>query len=366
MRARRDLFTESVPQPPRTMTPGSEVTVVIPTFNRSADVQRALANLAAQPGPPLQVIVVDNSSSDGTAEMVAREQAGWGARLQYVRKQPEGPASARNVGLRLAQTPFVLFHDSDIELASGWIARAQAQLDAAAELAAVGGHIVYAFDPLRVNAYGGDLGWFGLAWDVDEGEPLLPREPAERIWINCSAMLVRREAAIAAGGFDDSFFYGYEDSDFGWRLHILGHGVRVQPDLVARHNVEAAPGVANAEIVFHYCKNRLRMLLCNTQARRLPWVLGAYLLYSALDLLARPPRAAKFRALVWNWRQRRSTWTQRRHVQALRRCDDAAIFALGSGRWFPPRPLGGLRRRAVAGAAPAARVMAHGPVDDRV
>jgi hypothetical protein len=108
------------------------------------------------------------------------------------------------------------------------------------------------------------------------------------------------------------------------------------------------------------------MLLRNTQTRRLSWVLAAYLLYSFADLLARQQRGAKWRALVWNWRQRRATWALRGQLQAQRRCDDAVIFASGSGRWFPPRRLGGLRRRAVPGAPQAVQAMARGSTDDRV
>lgn len=154
-------------------SPATGVTVVIPTFNRSADVQRALANLWVQQGVAVDVIVVDNSSTDGTADMVAQQQQQvWGERLRYLRKAPEGPASARNLGVRQATTPYVLFHDSDVELSPNWVQHAIAYLDQEPRLGAVGGHIVYAFEPSRVNAYGGDLGWFGLAWDVSEGEPL--------------------------------------------------------------------------------------------------------------------------------------------------------------------------------------------------
>jgi GT2 family glycosyltransferase len=358
---------EPAPQARQPVPADSGVTVVIPTFNRADDVQLALANLAAQPGCAVHVIVVDNSSTDGTEQMVARAQAEWGTRLTYIRKSPQGPASARNVGLAMAQTPYVLFHDSDVELSVGWIIRARTRLESEARLAAVGGYIVYAFEPGRVNAFGGDLNWFGLAWDVDEGAAYSPASaPAERIWINCSAMLVRREAAIAAGGFDETFFYGFEDTDLGWRLRILGHGVAVVPDLVARHKVDPAPGAAHPDIVFHYCKNRLRMLLRNAQPTRLPWMLAGYLLYSALDLVLRAPRAPKLRALAWNLAQWRSTLALRKAVQLQRRCSDREIFASSSGRWFPPTRLGGLRRRPTAGAAAAAGALARPRVDDRV
>lgn len=344
------------PQHPAPATPDGtgQVTVVIPTFNRGADVQRALGVLRAQAGAPLSVVVVDNSSTDGTGAMVQAEQASWEGRLRYVRKEPQGPSSARNLGLSLATTPYVLFHDSDIELSADWAQRAVAHLEADASLGAVGGYIVYAFEPGRVNAYGGDLGWFGLAWDVDEGKPLRPDGvAADRIWINCSAMLVRREAALKAGAFDETFFYGFEDTDLGWRMSIAGHRVRVVPELVARHHVDPAPGHAHPEIVFHYCKNRLRMLLRNTQGSRLPWALGGYLAYTLADLLLRAPRRPKLRALAWNLARWRETWALRQDMQRQRATSDRQILALGEGRAFPPTRLGGQRRRAIEGAGGA-------------
>jgi len=345
------------------------VTVVIPTFNRARDVERALANLRAQPQGPDRVIVVDNSSTDGTAEMIAalRASADWMGRLHYVRKPPEGPASARNLGLAAATTEYVLFQDSDVELAPGWIGLARDRLEADPALAAVGGHILYAFDPGRINAYGGDLGWFGLAWDVDEGAPYdRARAAADRVWINCSAMLVRREAALDARGFDEAFFYGYEDTDLGCRLRILGHGVRVVPELVALHHVEAAPGPAHPDIVFHGCKNRLRMLLRNTGALRLPATLAACIGYGLIDLLLHAPRGARWRALVWNLRNLPATWALRRELQGRRVCSDAEVFAASSGRWFPPSRLRGLRRRAIAAGPGGSGAERVAQADDRV
>lgn len=354
------------------------VTVVIPTFNRGPDVLRALDHLAAQEGAPLQAIVIDNSSSDGTAEMVASRQPAWGGRLRCVRKDPQGPASARQLGTLSAETPYVLYHDSDVELAPRWVAQALARMESEPALGAVGGRIVYAFDPSRVNAYGGELNWFGLAWDVDEGRPM-PSGPAEaeravaptvpRVWINCSAMLARRDDVIAAGGFDETFFYGYEDTDLGWRLRILGRGVAVAPELVARHHVDPSPGGAHPDIVFHAHKNRLRMMLRNVQTRRLPWVMAGCLAYGAADLLLRGPRAPKWRALTWNWARLSSTLALRADTQSRRRAGDAGIFASGSGRWFPPTRLRGQRRRAVPAGVladlPAGTARRSG-ADDRV
>jgi GT2 family glycosyltransferase len=346
--------------------PPAPVTAVIPTFNRAADLERALAHLACQSVGPMHAIVVDNSSSDDTPARVQRIAAGWDGRMQYIRRTPNGPAAARNTGLAAATTPYVLFLDSDVDLPPDWVERALGHLGNDPALAAVGGYILYGFDMSLVNAYGGDLGQMGLAWDVDEGESLdKPREPAARIWVNCSAMLGRASAIRALGGFDETFFYGYEDSDLGWRLNLAGHRVAVFPDLRAKHNVSEEVGLANPEIVFHYCKNRLRSLLKNASAASLVPRLGAYAAYTVADLVARAPRAAKLRALAWNAARLGETLALRRATQQLRVLPDGKVFAHGSMRWFPPSRLGGLRRRAVHGqTGPSASRAA--PADDRV
>jgi GT2 family glycosyltransferase len=300
--------------------------------------------------------------------MIAQVAPGWDGRLTYVRREPNGPASARNTGLQLSSTPFVLFLDSDVDLAEDWIARALAHCAAQANLAAVGGHILYAFDTTRVNAYGGDIGRLGLAWDVDEGTALDPsRGPAPRIWINCSAMLARADVVRGAGGFDETFFYGYEDSDLGWRLNLAGWGVAVFPDLRATHNVPKEPSVASPDIVFHYSKNRLRSVLKNASARALPLMLAGYAAFSLTDMLARPPRRSKIRALAWNLAHLSETLSMRREIQERRVVPDSTVLALGSRRWLPPTPLGGMRRRPSESERPRGLLQSkRSAADDRI
>jgi GT2 family glycosyltransferase len=344
------------------------VTVVIPTFNRAADLERGLGHLARQTVGALRVVVVDNSSADRTPEMIRDLKPAWEGRLRYIRREPNGPSSARNTGLAATTTPYVLFLDSDIDLPPDWVARALSHLTQDPGLGAVGGYILYAFDSRGVNAYGGDLGRMGLAWDVDEGTVLDPSKgPAPRIWINCSAMLARTSAVRDAGGFDETFFYGYEDSDLGWRLNLMGHRVAVFPDLCAKHNVSEDQGFAHPEIVFHYCKNRLRSVLKNASTGNLPVMLAGYAAYSIADLLARAPRVAKMRAVVWNLARLGDTLAMRRAVQRKRTAPDSVVFGHGSRRWLPPTPLGGRRRRPAGEAGRRGYGQSeHSAADDRL
>jgi len=291
----------------------------------------------------------------------------WSGKLRYVCRAPNGPSSARNTGLAMTSTPYVLFHDSDIELPAHWIEVALARMLAEPGLGAVGGMILYAFDETRVNAYGGDLGRFGLAWDINEGKTLTPGwEPAYRIWINCSAMLAEAEAVRRAQGFDERFFYGYEDSDLGWRLNLIGRPVLVLPTLQARHHVDADPGIAHDEIVFHYCKNRLRSILKNAAGVHLALMLAAYGCYTAADLVLGQRRRAKFNALGWNVRHLGETWALRQAVQAQRKISDSAVLGIGSLAWFPPSRLAGRRRRPASEGIVGMARGAPSKADDRI
>jgi glycosyltransferase involved in cell wall biosynthesis len=85
------------------------VSVVIPTFNRARYVGESVESVLAQAGPPFEVVVVDDGSTDDTAAVLAR----FGTRLHVVRQPNRGIAAARNAGVAAARGTFVAFHDSD-------------------------------------------------------------------------------------------------------------------------------------------------------------------------------------------------------------------------------------------------------------
>lgn len=85
------------------------VSVVIPTYNRGSLIGETLESVFAQTYPRLEVIVVDDGSTDDTEAVVAR----FGGRIIYIRQQNQGLAASRNVGLARATGEFVAWQDSD-------------------------------------------------------------------------------------------------------------------------------------------------------------------------------------------------------------------------------------------------------------
>src|SRR4051794_40192915 len=93
----------------------TDVSIVVPTRNRADRLSALLASLAGQEGPPFEVIVVDNASSDRTLEVVGEADADLDAHVRAIHlPQPLGPAVARNRGWRSARAALVVFTDDDV------------------------------------------------------------------------------------------------------------------------------------------------------------------------------------------------------------------------------------------------------------
>jgi len=90
-----------------------EVSVIIPTYNRRVMVREAIDSVLAQTAVAFELIVVDDGSSDGTGEDLARLSAEYAKTIRIERIANRGPAAARNRGVAIARAPLIAFLDSD-------------------------------------------------------------------------------------------------------------------------------------------------------------------------------------------------------------------------------------------------------------
>jgi glycosyltransferase involved in cell wall biosynthesis len=187
------------------------VTVLIPTYNRCAATLRAVRSVRSQrPLAPAEIIVVDDASTDDTAEAV--EAAG----VRVVRHAENlGPAAARNTGLDAATHAWVALLDSDDE----WLPQHLAELWRLRDE-----HVLVATSHVYVGADPARLRFAGVIGRV----PQVIRDPTRIVFpenpIGASAAMFRRDAAVRAHGFRGEV---EPAEDFALWLRLLQHGSAV-------------------------------------------------------------------------------------------------------------------------------------------
>jgi mycofactocin system glycosyltransferase len=211
--------------PPAAAT--GNVTVVVPVKDRPDASARLLAALRADPGArDLPVVVVD----DGSAVPVVAPG------VRVIRHDAaQGPAAARNAGLRAADTPLVAFLDSDCVPRVGWLQALRPHLDDP-RLAVVAPRIV----PLPGRRRGWPAVYEDTASALDMGpHPAAVRPRSSVPYVPSAALLVRR--AALGGGFDEAMRVA-EDVDLVWRLVAAGWRVRYEPRATVAHEHPATVG----------------------------------------------------------------------------------------------------------------------------
>jgi mycofactocin system glycosyltransferase len=207
----------------------AEVTVVVPVRDRVAELDRLLASLAPTAVRGARVIVVDDGSLDATAH--ARVAAAHGAEVLR-RGRPGGPAAARRDGIDAAATPLVAVVDSDCEVEAGWLDPLLAHL-ADPRVVAVAPRIATSGGPGLLARYE------ALRSPLDLGPEPARVHPGSRVsYVPSAALVLRRDAQSAAGGFDPTLPVG-EDVDLVWRLVAAGGRVRYEPASVVHHEPRA-------------------------------------------------------------------------------------------------------------------------------
>jgi N-acetylglucosaminyl-diphospho-decaprenol L-rhamnosyltransferase len=215
-------------------------TAYIPHLQGTERLQRALRSLGEQTRP-VDVVVVDNGSSDGSVELV-REEFPEVALVEMGANLGFGRAIDRAVEERAAD-PLILLND-DVECEPRFV---EAMLDAAAEGAeAVAGVLVQEADPGTIDSAGVVADRTLMGFDYLHGEPLAAAPGApDPLGPTGGAALYRLDAFRGVGGFDERIFLYYEDLDLALRIRAAGGRCRLAPDARAIHAYSASSGAAS-------------------------------------------------------------------------------------------------------------------------
>jgi glycosyltransferase involved in cell wall biosynthesis len=209
------------------------VSVVVPTYNRARFLGAAVDSVRAQTYPCTEIVIVDDGSTDDTAQMVAK----LGDGIRYIAQANAGPAAARNRGIHVARGDLVAFLDTDDRWLPEKIARQVEILQREPRVALVGAdmaiedetgtvQVASNFEHRGLQSFFAGLGGCPV--------PDAPRLLLKVNFINTSTVVARREVLQAMKGFDPRLRYG-EDLELWLRI-------------AARHAVACVPSVQEIRV----------------------------------------------------------------------------------------------------------------------
>jgi hypothetical protein len=234
-----------------------ELSIIIVSFNARADIERCLESLhAAPPAKPHEILVVDNGSTDGSADAARR----W-PRVHVIQADSNlGFARANNIGIRASGGATLLLLNSDTVVPPGAIDRLIAELDRHPEVAVAGPRLVDEGGRAELS-----FGRMISPWNEFRQKRLarsaaveaLTRQPQYPDWVSGACLLVRRADADAVGGLDERYFMYTEDVDFCAAIRARGRKILFVADVEVVHLRGRSAASAPAATREHYRRSRL-------------------------------------------------------------------------------------------------------------
>jgi GT2 family glycosyltransferase len=320
-----------------------KVSIIIPTFNGLELLKKSIPALLKTHYPNIEVIVVDNGSSDGSVSFLSKAYPSVSI---ISLKENKGIVIPYNLGVSAAHGSLVSFLSNDMEVDPNWLLPLVLAMQRDERVACCDSKY---FDYYERNSidYSGGAGKFvdnyGNAvnrggGEIDKGQFNIQEE------VFYGLLLFRKDLFMKVGGFDESFFGWYDETDLCWRLHRFGYKVLFVPESIVYHMGSASSSERGPKrkpkkfSVFHYYKNKLRMLIKNQFGVSLPFSILVYLIdlsgIGAQWLLAGDQDyfLILLKALIWNLRNLRGT-LQKRIRFKNESTDFHKLFFPYSGYW---------------------------------
>lgn len=293
-----------------------------------------------------EVIVVDNASSDGSADAIEKRYAG---RVSILRMPTNvGFARACNAGAVRTNAEFLLFFNNDAVAHAGMVADLRQVLTAHADIGIVGPVVLDARNPAMVQSTGGTIDSWGFPVDTTADLPLEklpPEQLRDTFYVSGCALMISALNFGRLGGFDAGMFMFCEDVDLCWRLQLLDLRVVTVRTASCEHIGGGTATVGRQAGAYRTSefrvvereKNAFRMMLTNLNgANATQYLLLRYpflIVEAAAALLTGKPWVSKayLRSIAEAMRLLPDTLHRRSQVQRTRCVPDSAI----TRKWSP-------------------------------
>jgi len=239
-----------------------EVSIIVPVYNQFQFTHACLVSLQmAQERPRFEVILVDDCSTDETADLVPRIEG-----VVYLRNETNcGFIASCNRGADKARGKYLVFLNNDTIVTERWLTALLDTFTEEPQAGIVGSKLLYPDG--RLQEAGGIIWRDASGWNYGKfDDPERPEYNYLREADYCSgaALMIPKALFLSVGGFDSRYAPAYyEDTDLSWRMRLRGWNVLYEPGAVVEHVHSATSGERSVFFTFHADRNRLFMLFKN-------------------------------------------------------------------------------------------------------
>lgn len=286
--------------------------MIICTRNAAHYLSDCLTSLEEQSEAPHEILVVDGASEDGSADVLAHFQKRMAGRLRWFDQgEPGGLAAARNRGMEAATGDVVAFLDVDARACPEWVAVCRARFESDSNLTGLGGQ------GIEVTSSDADK-FRGRYYQQSWG----PRPRRKVPFLYGLSSSYRREAVLAAGGFDERFLGSGEDVDLGLRLNRRGCRLEYEPRMLVYH-ARRDDWSSLYKMADRWSYFGRQAGLVNGQPQRAWWFWAVWVVWASLRQVLRDlPHFAQLPPGWWRrsyfyWIEARAAWRgQRDHLRS--------------------------------------------------
>ena len=208
-----------------------KTTIIIPNYNGLSFMEPCFEALDRQTTKDFKILVVDNGSTDGSVEWLKEKQI-----PSIFLPENTGFSGAVNVGIKAADTPYVILLNNDTKVAPHYVEALERAMDRSEKIFSVSSKMIQMYHPDLMDDAGDMYSVLGWAFQRGVGRPEYLYKKSCRVFTACAgAAIYRREVFETIGYFDEMHFAYLEDIDVGYRAKLYGYDNVFCPEAVVYH-----------------------------------------------------------------------------------------------------------------------------------
>jgi GT2 family glycosyltransferase len=307
------------------------VSILIVTHNSAEYIEACLNSIAKVTYKPIELIVVDNNSTDATNSLVKNNIQALSFETNHIRqKNNRGYAEGNNIAAKHADGKYFFILNPDSVVSPHFLQPLVKKAETDSRISAVQPAVYLSITPQKLNLTGKETHFLGFDWIRDFEQKNKRRSGYLHSWSG-SGVLLRKNIFDELNGFDDKYFMYYEDTDLSWRMRLVGHKLWFETNSIIYHDYKYTPHESYQPLkrkLFYIERNRLLTIFKNYSFKTLLLIFPMLVLIELLMVIFAVIQGwglVKIRSYVELWKLRHHIVGQRKEIQTTRNISDKRI-----------------------------------------